>query len=638
IQVAAIVRDEFPDGVAFVDLAPLADAGLVPSSIAAASGIQEQAGVAIEETLRRRLADREALLILDNFEHLTDAAQIVSGLLDAAPELRTLVTSRVNLRLIGEREFPLPPMEVPPRDAPVERLTQGDAVTLFVERARAVEPAFTAMEEDVRAIAELCARLDGLPLAIELAASRVRALSPSAILERLGGRLHLLAGGPRDAPQRHSTLAEAIRWSDELLDEAASAMLRRLSVFAGGWTLESADAVANPESELGADTLDLTEMLLEHGLIRREAERFRMLETVRAYADERLGDEGEEVRKRHARFFLDVAEGAEPRITNPFEHDTLAELSREHDNLRAALRWSVEHDLGTGFRIGAALWRFWHLRGHLAEGRIAMERLLGAPGGEAPELRVERARGLVALAGVVYWQNDYAAARAAYQEALTIAREMGADEPLGDAIYGLAFLTMVGGDAETAAALHAEARVVFERLGEPRRLAGSTMSQAMVLTHQGEFAAAERCLKEALPRFIELGDIWGAATSAGALGQVHQRQGNFDLARERYLESIAYGERIGDDTGIAVAIQSLSAIAGHGGDHETALLLYAAGEALTEAKGGRAPGTLLTIVDPRPVAEPVLGAAETERVWQRGRALGRDGAVALARTKFPHAS
>ena len=638
IQVAAIVRNEFADGVVFVDLAPLADPALVPSSIAVAAGVQEQARIPIEETLRQGLADRQALLILDNFEHLTEAARVVSSLLDAAPQLRSLVTSRVSLHLSGEQEFPVPPMAVPPRDAPVERLTEGDAVALFVERARAVEPSFKAGEEDVRSIAELCARLDGLPLAIELAASRVRALSPTAILDRLGGRLHLLGGGPRDAPRRHSTLEEAIRWSDELLDDAASAMLRRLAVFAGGWTLEAADAVANPGGELGADTLDLIEMLLEHGLIRRDGERFRMLETVRAYAAERLGEEGEEVRWRHARFFLDLAERAEPRITNPFEHDTLAELSREHDNVRAALRWCVGHDLGTGFRIGAAVWRFWHLRGHLAEGEAAMERLLGAPGADATELAVDRARGLIALAAVVYWQNDYTAARAAYEEARAIALELGADEPLGDALYGLAFLTMLEGDPATAAELHAEARVVYERLGEPRRLAGSTMSQAMVLTHQGEFADAERYLKEALPRFIELGDLWGAGTSSGALGQVHQRQGNLDLAAEHYLESIAYGEQIGDDTGIAVAIQSLSGIAGHRGDHQTALLLYAAGEALTEVKGGRAPATLLELADPRPAAELELGADETKRIWQRGRGLGRDAAIALARAKFADAS
>jgi predicted ATPase/class 3 adenylate cyclase len=634
IQIAASVRDEFADGVVFVDLAPLADPGLVPSSIAAASGIQEEAGVGIEETLRRRLADREALLILDNFEHLTEAARVVSGLLDAAPALRSLVTSRVSLHLSGEQEFPVPPMAVPPRDAPVERLTEGDAVALFVERARAVDPAFTAEEEDIRSIAELCARLDGLPLAIELAASRVRALSPTAILERLGGRLHLLGGGPRDAPRRHSTLAEAIRWSDELLDDAASTMLRRLSVFAGGWALEAADAVANPEAALGADTLDLTEMLLEHGLIRRYGERFRMLETVRAYAAERVGEEGEDLRRRHARFFLDLAERAESRITSPFERDTLADLGLEHDNLRTALRWSAERDLALGLRLGSAIWRFWQLRGHLAEGRATMERLLGSPAAARPELGAIRARGLVALASVVYWQNDFAASRAAYEEALALARDAGADEPLGDALYGMAFLRRIDGDLAEAASLHEAARQVYERLGDDRRLASATMSHGMLLTTQRDLDEARSALEDALRRFTDLGDLLGAATCYGALAQVSLVRGDDTPTVELSLRSIELGQRIGDDAGIAVALEGLATLAVRRGDHETAVLLAASGEEHGRRSEARAPAVFLERIDAREAAEPVLGRDETDRLWARGLGIGTDAAVELVRARL----
>ncbi|MGH2821167.1 MAG: ATP-binding protein, partial [Actinomycetota bacterium] len=634
IQVASSVRGDFPDGVVFVDLAPLTDPALVPSSIAVAARIPEQAGIPIEESLGQQLRDRDALLILDNFEHLTEAAPVVAGLLDAAPQLHILVTSRVSLRLIGEQEFSLLPMAVPSPDTPIERLAEAEAVALFVERARAVEPSFTLSEEDARAVSELCTRLDGLPLAIELAAARVRALSPPAILERLGSRLHLLGGGPRDAPARHRTLTEAVRWSDELLDQPASRMFRRLSVFAGGWTLEAADAVANPDAELGVDTIDVTEALLDHGLIRRDGDRFRMLETVRAYAADALADQGDEIRERHARFILDLVEQAEPRITNPDEHDTLAELSREHDNLRAALRWSREHDLTTGLRIGSAAWRFWHLGGHLAEGRATMEELLGAPGTRAPEMRAHRALGLVAVAALAYWQIDYAAARTAYEEAIAIARPVGADAQLGDAIYGLAFVTMIQGDVEGSAVLHTEARRVFERLGEPRRLAASTMSQGMVLRTRGDLASAEALLEEALGRFVELGDLWGAATSCGAIGQVHTASGDYDRAAEAYLRSIGYGEQIGDDTGIAVALQGLATIAGRGGNHETALLLSAAGDTLTRVKDARAPAVLLDLDDARAVAEPMIGAEETTRMWERGRGLDRDAAVKLARDRF----
>jgi predicted ATPase/class 3 adenylate cyclase len=638
MRIAALVREHFRHGVVFVDLAPLTDPALVPSAIAAAAGVHEQAGVPIEETLEGSLADREVLLILDNFEHLKEAAQIVSRLLNAAPTLRILVTSRVSLHLMGEQEFPVPPMTVPSPDSPLDRLREAEAVALFLERARAVDPSLPLGEDDLRAIAELCVRLDGLPLAIELAASRVRALSPTAILERLGAELHRLAGGPRDAPARHRTLAEAIRWTDGLLEEAASAMLHRLAVFAGGWTLEAAAAVANPDAELGADTLGLMEELVDHGLIRKEGEGFRMLETVRGYAAEQLGEKAELIQRRHARFFLDLVEIAEPRITNPLEHDTLAELERENDNLRAALRWCVGHDLATGMRIGAAVWRFWHLRGHLAEGRVAMEQLLGAPGADAAELGVERARGLVAHAAVAYWQNDYATARASYEEAIDIARRLQADAPLGDAIYGLAFVTMIEGDVQGAAALHQEARPVLERLGDARRLATWMMSQAMILTHQREFAAAGQFLEEALPRFLELGDLWGAATSCGAMGSVHFELGNLGGAADRYLQSIRYDEQIGDDTGIAVALQGLATIAGRLGDHETALLLFAAGDRLTDVKGGKAPAALLGFDHPRPAAEAVLGAEETNRIWHRGLALGREAAVALAREKLEKAA
>ena len=634
IRVAAMVRDDYRDGVTFVDLAPLTDPALAPSSIATAAEISEQAGIPIEKSLEAGLADREMLLILDNFEHLTDAAQVVSRLLDAAPSLRILVTSRVSLHLTGEQEFPVPPMAIPPPDAPVAHLTEAEAVALFLERARAVDPSFAPGEKELRAIAEVCARLDGLPLAIELAASRVRVLAPTAILERLGAQLHLLKGGPRDAPARHRTLAEAIRWTDGLLDDAASTMLHRLASFAGGWTFEAADAVANRDSELRANTLDLMEELLDYGLIRKEGDRFRMLETVRAYAAERMKEETEDIPRRHAGFFLDLAERAEPRMTNPFEHDTLAELSREHDNLRLAMRWARKQDLTTGMRMGAAAWRFWHLRGHLAEGRAALEDLLAAPGAEARELREARARALVALAGVTYWQNDFPAARAAYEEGIAIARDVGADEPLGDAVYGLAFVTRVEGDLDGAEEMHAEARGIFERLGDPRRIAAATMSRGMMLRMRGALDAAESVLEEAVSRFLELGDLWGAATSCGALSELSLTRGDHQGAVEFAFQSIGYGDQIGDDTGIAVALDVLSTVAGRGGDHETALMLAAAGDELTRRAGARAPAPLMDQDDARAAAEPVLGAREMNRIWERGRALDSEAALALARARL----
>jgi non-specific serine/threonine protein kinase len=600
-----------------------------------AAHVREEGGTPIETTLGRAFQERAALLLLDNFEHVADAASVVGALLDAAPRLRVLVTSRVRLRLTGEQEVAVPPFEVEvSRD--LAELERNDAVALFVLRARQVDPSFQLSEANAVSIAQLCARLDGLPLAIELAASRVRALPPEAILERLGKRLDLLRGGPRDAPARHGTLSEAIRWSDELLDPAASRLLRRLSVFAGGWTVDAADAVANLDLELGDDSVDLLEALMEHGLIRRDGARLRMLETVRTYAAERLdGDEDAgRIRERHAAFFLGVAERAERHTVDP---GTLAEVGAEHDNMRAALRWLRDHDVGLGLRLGAALWRFWHLRGHLAEGRATLEDLLATEAASAAGLHRERAAALVALASVVYWQNDYRDARRAYEEAIGLAEAIGADEELGDALFGLAFVTRIEGDVRRALEVHTRARALFERLGDARRLAGATMAHGMVLADLDDLDEAERSIEEACRLFEELGDRLGASTALGALGQIVRRKGDAPRAAELYLRSADAGLEIDDESGIGVSLQALATMAGGRGDHETAVLLWSAGDALTHVGGARAPAELLDLVDPRPAAELAIGKEETERLWREGSALRGDQVIRLARERFGEA-
>jgi predicted ATPase/class 3 adenylate cyclase len=633
-RVAAEMRDAFADGVVFVDLAPLSDPALIPSSIAGATGVREEIERPLAETLRRELRPLEMLLLLDNVEQVVEGADVLAGLLDDAPGLRVLATSRVPLRLRGEQEFAVPPLEIPDGTTSPERLQEVEAVALFCVRAREVESAFALTEDNARAVAELCSRLDGLPLAIELAASRVRVLSPAAILERLGERLHLLGGGPRDAPSRHQTLSEAIRWSEELLDDSARRMLRRLAVFAGGWTLAAADAVTNPDLELGDDTVDLLEICMEHGLIRRDGHRYRMLQTVRAYASERLGEERALIERRHAAFFAERVEAAE---RGGFAGDALAELGTDHDNLRAALGWARHHDLGLGLRMGAAAWRFWHLRGHLAEGRATLEELLAAPGVDASDLRGEKAAALVGFAGIVYWQNDFSTAGRAYDEAVKLARAAGADAPLGDALYGLGFLARIEEDRVRAARFLAEASRVFDRLGDTRRIAAGTMARAMGLVDEGDLDAAAAEARRALEMFVELGDLLGAQTCAGTLAQIHFEKGERDVATRMWLISLDHGERIGDDTGMAVALWALAVEAGHRGDYETALLLAGAGQALTEAIGGRAPAELVVREDVRRDAEHALGPESAERLWERGKILDRDAALMLAREKLAEA-
>ena len=390
-------------------LATLEDPSLVASTVAAAMGVQEETGRPILTSLTERLAGMEVLLVLDNYEQLLAAAPLVGELVAAGPGVRVLVTSRAPLRVAGEREYEVRPLALPDTSvaATPEELAESEAVALFVERARAIEPGFALGPENAAAVAAICAALDGLPLAIELAAARVRLLSPQAILERLGTALPLLTGGPRDRPERQRTLRGAIQWSHDLLDPDGQTMFRWLAVFAGGWTLEAAEAVCSPAGAAALDTLETLDALVQHSLARRDdgapEPRFRMLQTIREFGLERLAESGEEpeIHERHAQFFLTLAEEAAGELTGPGQAVWLDRLAYDHDNLRAALRWSLDADRAeTGLLIAAAIWRFWQLRDHLAEGEAWLTELLAAP--SAAAATPARTAGADALASIVY--------------------------------------------------------------------------------------------------------------------------------------------------------------------------------------------------------------------------------------------
>ena len=408
LQVAAESCEAYRDRAVFVALAALKDPSLVASTVAAAMGVQEEAGRPILASLTERLAGMEVLLVLDNYEQLLPAAPLVGELLAAGPGVRVLVTSRAPLRVAGEREYEVRPLALPETaGATPEELAESEAVALFVERARAIEPGFALGPENAAAVAAICAALDGLPLAIELAAARVRLLSPQAILERLGASLPLLTGGPRDRPERQRTLRGAIQWSHDLLDPDGQTMFRWLAVFAGGWTFVAAEAVCSPPGGPALDTLETLDALVQHSLARRDDSaprpRFRMLQTIREFGLERLAESGEdpEIHERHAQVFLKLAEEAAGELTGPGQAVWLDRLAGDHDNLRAALRWSVDADrAATGLLIAAAIWRFWQLRDHLAEGEAWLTELLALP--SAAEETPARAAGADALASVVY--------------------------------------------------------------------------------------------------------------------------------------------------------------------------------------------------------------------------------------------
>jgi predicted ATPase/class 3 adenylate cyclase len=428
LQAGADLLEEFDDGVFFVSLATITHPELVPSTIAGSLGLRESAGQSLTETLEGYLHHKHLLLILDNFEQVLEGAPLVGELLGTCPELKVLATSRIPLRLYGEQEYPVPPLELPDlvRLPPLERLTQYEAVRLFVERAKAVKPDFEVTNDNASAVAEICVHLDGLPLAIELAAARTKLLPPQALLSRLGNRLKLLKGGATNLPARQRTLRATIDWSYELLDEDEKTLFGRLSVFAGGSTLEAIEEICDPQGELEA--LEVVGSLLEKSLLRREERaggesRFVMLETIQEYAREKLEESGEaeETRRRHAEHYLALTETAEPELLGADQGRWMRRLGTEFANLREAHAWSLEPGEGEGragmrLRLAAALWRFWAAQ-RFEEGKVWLQTALERDTGGFPALR---AKALGALGFILLFQHDYERAMDALEEAIAL--------------------------------------------------------------------------------------------------------------------------------------------------------------------------------------------------------------------------
>jgi predicted ATPase/class 3 adenylate cyclase len=639
LRAAGELLDAYRDGVFLAELAPITDARLVPSSIAAAVGVRAEGARPVLDTLRDHVRHQELLLILDNFEQVREAAPVVADLLDAGRGLRILVTSREALNLAGEQEFAVSPLELPVASAGLdpERLLRCESVVLFVQRAAAVDPGFRLTEQNAPAVAELCLRLDGLPLAIELAASRVKLLTPQAILQRVERRMELLTGGPVDVPARQRTLREAIGWSFDLLDEAERALFRRSSVFAGGWTLVAAEAVANPGGELGSDVLEVVGSLVDKSLVLRvpgpsDAVRFGMLETIREFGAERLegAGEAEETRGRHLSRFLEAAEAAEPHLRGVDQKRWLDELEVEHDNLRAALRHAIDAGRAdVGLRLMGSLWRFWHLHGHLAEGRGWAEEVLAIPG--SSERGPDRAKALTALGGVAYWQEDLPVTRRAYEEALAISRELGDRSAEAEGLYNLAYPPAYEGDFPGAVAMVKEARTLFEELGVLRGVADTVWLLAIVARLEGDTTQARRLAEESLRLHRQVGDRFGATDALHVLGRIALAQEDFTTAAFSFLEALANDEHVGNRTGMGIVLDNLAALASLQGQHLRALRLGGASEAIKEAAGGHAPPPFIDLPDPRDSARGSLGEAAVAAAWEEGRAMTLEQALALAR-------
>jgi non-specific serine/threonine protein kinase len=539
LQAAAEALDAFPDGVYFVPLASLADSALVPSAVAQALQVPEQGGRPVVEVLRDHLAGKQFLLILDNCEHLLAAvADLVAELLAASSRLTVLATSRAPLRLRAEREWEVPPLALPRRPPPpptAEQLSPFAAVRLFVERAQAVRPGFAVDNASAPAVAEICWRLDGLPLAIELAAARVRLFPPEALLARLEKRLPFLTGGARDAPARQRTLRDAIAWSHDLLDAEEQAVLRRLAAFAGGFTLEAAEAVVNPGG--GLDVVGLVERLCEHSLLRREdgaggESRFGMLETVREFAAERLAESGDEAAARdaHAAFFAELAGQARTGMEGADEAAWHMRLTVEHANVRTALGWLLERgEAEAALTMAAGVRRFWEFRYHYAEGIGWLERALAASG---PAPTRVRGWGLRSLGNLVFVNGDARRAITLYEEALAIFRGEGDDEGINIALASLAIGRTALGELAAARAAAEEGLAVSRRIGDARGEAYALRGIGFAASVAGDLPAAVAAHEGALAIFRRRGEHWAVLSTLVELGWIALHQGNLRRARE----------------------------------------------------------------------------------------------------------
>jgi predicted ATPase/DNA-binding XRE family transcriptional regulator len=693
IQAAAEALEEFADGIYFVDLAPISDPNLVVAAIAQTLGVRETGGQPLLESLQTYLRGRRLLLLLDNFEQVLAAAPHLADLLSVAPQLKLLVTSRAILHLRGEQEFAVPPLNLPDLQQlpPLEALSQYAAVQLFIARALDVKPDFAITNANAPAVVEICARLDGLPLAIELAAAWIKLFPPQALLARLDRRLNVLTSRMRDLPARQQTLRHTLDWSYELLEAGMQVLFARLGVFVGGCTIAGAEAVCElsiENEELSNDSpsrrflnaqfsmLNVIAALVDHSLLRQTVgadgePRFTMLETIREYALERLEQRGEAdvLRRQHAHFFLALAEEADAKITGAEQSFWLGRLEQEHDNLRAALAWcqTPAGDVELGLRFGVALWWFWEIRGYFHEGRRWLEGMLA----QAPARTLLRASALNGAGALVYDQGDYAAARMFHEESLALRRELGdqrgiagslnnlgnvakdqGEHATARALYeeSLAVIRELGdrwgiaiilnnlgnvakdqGEHATARAFHEESLAIQREVGDQRSIATSLHALGEVALAQGDDEPAAALFEESLSGFRELGDKPGVASALHNLGNVASNQGSYAMARTLYAESLAIREELGDQRGIAVCLAGLAGVAEAHDQLERAAQLLGAVAALLEHIGGRLDAIERGFYDcHRLTVQAALDADQFMSAWAAGQSMPLKRAIAYA--------
>ncbi len=677
LQAAAELVNDFEDGVFFVALAAINDPTLVGPTIARALGLS--GGQSPEEMLEGYLREKHILLLLDNLEQIPEASAVLNRLLLAAANLKFLATSRIPLRLYGEHEFPVPPLSMPDPDSlpPPEELTGYEAIRLFVERARAVRPDFSLTKENAAVVAQICARLDGLPLAIELAAARIKMLPAHVLLERLGNRLKLLTGGARNLPERQRTLRNAIEWSYGLLEVDEKVLFGRLGVFSGGATLEAIEAVCDAKGDLPTDVLDGVSSLLDKSLLRQEEgkegePRFVMLGTIREYALERLehSGEAEAVRSAHAEYYLALAEEAEPKLWGAEDAAWLDRLGQEHDNMRAALSWSIEHgETRLALRLGGALRWFWYMEGYYGEGRSWLEAALAKDGREAAQAR---ARVLEGVGWLANQQGDVDQAEAAAEEGLKLSAEAGLGE-----VVAADFQDVLGdaarhrGDYERAAKMFEESLALHRTAGDSRGVAWSLGSLANVLGDRGDYERAKELYEEGLALSRELGGArplgeylislgyeyllegdheratalneeaaklyqkrgrrGGLQTALDNLGWAALARGDYKRARALHQENLVLCRELGDRLIASESMDGLACVAGVTGEVERAAKLFAAAHWQREAVGYLHAPREFALREPYlATARSRAGDAAWAEAWEEGHSMAFEDAIAYA--------
>ena len=656
-ECARAVADRFGDGAWFVALDAISDPAVVASAIASALGLRETGDRPAEEQLRDNLAHRELLLVLDNFEQLLPASSLVGAILIAASGVRVLATSRAPLHLAAEHVYPVSPLPVPPAVEPSEgagspsidraaldALLASPSVQLFVDRAQQVQPSFRLTPENALAVANICARLDGLPLGIELAAARIPLLGARGVSERLARHVALPAMPAPDAPSRQRTLEQAIAWSHDLLDPNARKLFARLSIFSGGWRLEEAEAICGPPAAVGGEIIGLLATLVDQSLVvtREDADgdvRFEMLESIRAFAADQLGASGDrtELGRRHALTYLALAEASAPGIRTRNRVATLRRIAPERDNFRAAVQWSIDNDdAATALRLGTALVELrgappWGVGAGLAEGRTTILAVLAVPGAEVPTLA--RMRALEAAGTAFYYVGDNERAGGFYDAQLEVAEGIGDRQGMADAMFNLAWTRDWSNEPTEADQYFDRVSDAYRTAGDERGLARVSFIRGQGLLRTGQLESAIQVFLDALGRYRELDDVPYLSMTSGALGQAYLLLGDRDAAIHWFIDGVyRISREIGDEVAITLTLPASAMAAIERGRPEVGTMIMGAHEALSRTYGVRPPVVLERLFqawDPLERARAVLDRTAIEAALERGRGMRLEEVVAL---------